>query len=443
PPRPTASRLRARLPLLALLGANGVSILGNFMTLVALPWFVLATTGSVAKTSLAATAVTLPQVLAGFFAGSLVDRLGYRRASVLADLTAGGSVALVPLLYHSHRLAFWQLLALVFLGNLLNAPGTTARQSLLPDLIARAAVPPAQANAWYQSIFNATSLLGPLLAGLDIPIVGASNVLFLDAATFGVSALTIGCCVPAGLAGAVLSGAPYLRQLREGMAFIRQDRLVLGMIWTSAAVSLIGPAFFTVVLPLYAQVAYGRPLALGLLRGGWGLGALAGTVLYGLLAPRLPRRFTYALAYSAGCCPFTLVLLAPPLAVSVAALLLAALSFAPVLPLRLTVLQERTPEALRSRVFGTCNAVAFVAAPLGTVVFGAVAVGHGISAALGLIWLVWLGIGTTVWLAPVFRLLDAPRSQEETALAALPRRDLAPSGEASPALAASLTPGGE
>ena len=93
---------------------------------------------------------------------------------------------------------------------------------------------------------------------------------------------------------------------------------------------------------------------------------------------------------------------------------------------------ERTPEALRSRVFGTCNAVAFVAAPLGTIFFGAVAQGHGVSVALGLIWLVWLGIGATVWLAPVFRLLDAPQGW-----------DLPNNGEASPALAASLSSGGE
>ncbi|HET8632086.1 MAG TPA: MFS transporter [Thermomicrobiales bacterium] len=438
PAHPDTPPVRGRpLPLFALLGANGVSIVGNFMTLVALPWFVLVTTGSVAKTGVIAVAVTLPQVLAGCFAGSLVDRLGYRRTSVLADLTAGASVALVPLLAHGQRLAFWQLAALVFLGNLLNAPGATARQSMLPDLIALAAVPRDRANAWYQAIFNATALVGPLLAGLAIPAVGAGNVLFLDAASFAASALAVGCGVPAGATRAGQAGVPYARQLREGLGFIGRDRLLGGMILTATAVSLIGPAFFTVILPLFARERYGTALALGLLRAGWGAGALAGTVLYGLLAGRLARRATYALAYALGLVPFALILAAPPAPVAATALLLAAVALAPVQPLRLTIQQERTPEALRSRVFGTGNAVQFVAAPLGTVVFSAVAAGHGALVAIAAMWLVWAGIAVAVGVSPVFRLMDAPGPSRERA---------ADPGAAAPsgALAApALAPGGE
>ncbi len=284
---------------------NGQShaLVGNVMTLIALPWFVLETTGSVGRTGLVAVAVTLPQVLVGFFAGALVDRLGDSRASVLADLTAGAGVALVPLLHHAHRLSFGPLVALVFLGNLLNTPGNTARQALLPDLIDRAAAPRDRANGWYQAIVNAATLAGPLLAGLAIPLVGTGNVLLLDAASFATSALAVGYCIPAGRAGAAAARAPYLRQLREGVRFIRQDRLLAGMIGTAAVVGLVGPVFFTVILPLFARGAYGSPLALGLLRGGRGAGALAGTVLYGLRAARLPRRAAYALAYAVGSAP--------------------------------------------------------------------------------------------------------------------------------------------
>jgi MFS family permease len=76
-PHGTAEQGAQRLPLCALFAANTVSCIGTFMTLIALPWFVLTTTGSAALTGLTAMAVALPQVLAGFFAGSLIDRLGY------------------------------------------------------------------------------------------------------------------------------------------------------------------------------------------------------------------------------------------------------------------------------------------------------------------------------------------------------------------------------
>lgn len=397
-----------RTPLVALLAANAVSIVGNFMTLVAVPWFVLEITGSVTKTGLAAVAIMLPQVLAGFFAGCLVDRLGYVRTSILADLTAGGTVTLVPLLYATTGMAFWQLLLLLFCGNLLNTPGATARQSMLPDLIALADVPLARANAWYQSIFNFTWLAGPILAGIAIPIIGTSNVLWLDAASFALSALAVILFIPALGARARQTGSPYLAQLREGVRFIYRDRLLLAMTGTATAVGFVGPAFFNAILPIYAKEEYGDALALGLLRGGWGAGMLIGSLLYAAVAHRVPRRLTYALAYTVGVLPFSLVLWVPPLAVSVAAMVVASVAFGPVQPLRLTIQQERTPEALRSRVFGTSNAVMFLAAPLGTVLFTGMVPAWGVIATIAAMVGVWVTIAATVWLTPAFHSMDRP-----------------------------------
>jgi MFS family permease len=68
-----------RLPVLALLSANAVSITGNAMASVAIPWFVLQTTGSAAKTGFTFAVIGLSNVLAAFFGGPVVDRLGYRR----------------------------------------------------------------------------------------------------------------------------------------------------------------------------------------------------------------------------------------------------------------------------------------------------------------------------------------------------------------------------
>src|SRR4051812_12915833 len=104
---------RSRLPLVALVAAHGISLTGNVLTLIALPLFVLAETGSAAATGLTGAAATVPVVLGGAFGGALVDRLGYRRASVLADLASGVSIGLVPLLDATVGLPFPALLALV------------------------------------------------------------------------------------------------------------------------------------------------------------------------------------------------------------------------------------------------------------------------------------------------------------------------------------------
>src|SRR4051794_9169653 len=89
-----------RLPLYSMLTGSAISLVGNSITGLAIPWFVLVTTGSAARTGITAFAGMLPTVLGGLLGGVLVDRLGRKRTSVIADLASGGTVALIPLLYH-------------------------------------------------------------------------------------------------------------------------------------------------------------------------------------------------------------------------------------------------------------------------------------------------------------------------------------------------------
>jgi hypothetical protein len=134
-----------RGPIFALLGANGVSQVGNMMVAVAMPWFVLETTDSAAKVGLTAAAIGVGTALAAVLGWPLVDRLNFRRASVFADLASGATVAAIPLLYLAGVLAFWQLLVLVL--SSLNANGDTARYALIPGLSQRATMPIERANA--------------------------------------------------------------------------------------------------------------------------------------------------------------------------------------------------------------------------------------------------------------------------------------------------------
>ena len=127
--RPRSNGSTRRVPIFALLGANAISWVGNIMTSVAVPWFVLETTGSAARTGLTGAAIGVGTVMAAFFGGPVVDRLGFKRTSVLADLMSGVTVALVPLLFWADALAFCQLLLLVFLGSVLDAPGRSAREA--------------------------------------------------------------------------------------------------------------------------------------------------------------------------------------------------------------------------------------------------------------------------------------------------------------------------
>ena len=102
-----------RAPLVAFLVANVVSICGTRVSAIAIPWFVLVSTGSPVKMGLVAAAETLPLVISKAFGGPLIDRLGGRLVSVGADTCSAVVVGLIPLLHLLGALHFSTLLVLV------------------------------------------------------------------------------------------------------------------------------------------------------------------------------------------------------------------------------------------------------------------------------------------------------------------------------------------
>src|SRR5690606_19262242 len=125
-----------------------------------------------ARTGIVAAAEFTPLVIAGVLGGTLVDRIGYKRASVISDLASGLTVGIIPLLHFTLGLEFWQLLVLVFAGALLDAPGQTARRSFIPELAGAASMPLARANGYFGAINRSTGLLGPPIAGVLIAVFG-------------------------------------------------------------------------------------------------------------------------------------------------------------------------------------------------------------------------------------------------------------------------------
>jgi MFS family permease len=404
---------RQRVPILALLAANAVSETGNVLAFVAIPWFVLQTTGSAVRTGLTGAAFLLAAVMAGIFGGPVVDRIGFKRTSIVADLAGAVTVALVPLLYHTVGLLFWQLLVLVFLGGFLDAPGHTARQSLVPDLAGRAGTGIQRANSAFQGIQFASLLLGPPLAGLLIALFAPGNVLWIDAATFVASAALVATLVPASAPRSDTGdrrASRYLAELAEGLAFIRRDRLVVWMFGIGVVANSLAVPLFAVVLPFFAREAYGSALDLGLMLGGFGIGALAGTVLFGTFGDRLPRRATLVSAISLLGVPFWVLVATPQLGVAIGALFVAGFALGPPNPLTYSVLQERTPPRMLGRVLGAGVSLSMIGAPAGMVLCGYALEILGLRPTLVGISACYLAVGFLAFLSPALHELDKTRT---------------------------------
>jgi MFS family permease len=124
--------------------------------------------GSAARTGIVSGALAMGAVIAAVLGGPLVDRLGFKRSSVLADLASAATVAAVPLLHLAGMLEFWQLVVLVFLLSSLNAQGDTARYALVPFLEGRARMPIERANGADRAVVRLGQVVGPLLGGILI-----------------------------------------------------------------------------------------------------------------------------------------------------------------------------------------------------------------------------------------------------------------------------------
>jgi MFS family permease len=363
-----------RIPIISLLTANAISLVGNVLAAIAIPWFVLQTTGSATQTGITGFFTVLPVVLAGFLGGTLVDRLGYKRTSIIADFASGLTVALIPLLYFTVGLEFWQLMVLVFLGALLDAPGSTARNALLPELAEMAHIPIERATSLIHIIERSARLVGAPLSGLLIAWIGTENVLWLDAVSFFISAVIIGLAIkthePAQAQEEKAQQGKYSEELREGLRFIYNDKLMLAIVIMIMVTNFMDAVFSGVVQPVFVKQVYGQALDLGLLIAANGGGAVLGALVFSVVGLRLSRHSVFVFGFVLTSLRFFLYATYPPLWVAILFVAISSMGAGPLNPIIGAVEFERVPKNMRGRVGGAIGAGAWSAMPLGMLVGG-------------------------------------------------------------------------
>jgi MFS family permease len=262
--------------LLALLARDVVSTAGSQMTWVALPWFVITTTGSATKMAIVVAVEAAALGIVGFAAGNLVGRVGLRRTMLVADACRAPLVAAIPMLHTAGLLSFPLLLVLVFAIGAFGTPSFVSKAAILPEIVGEDEGVLGEANALLQAAMRIALVLGPVLAGVLIGLVGATNVLYIDAATFVVAFLLIAIFVHVGGAA---PDTDESRGLGAGIRFLLKDRLLRP--WSVAIVAgdVAWLAFF-VAMPFLVLTRFGeQPEILGWLLGAWGVGAVAGSAV--------------------------------------------------------------------------------------------------------------------------------------------------------------------
>lgn len=350
----------------AIVAAEVVSSIGSSMTVLALPWFVLVTTGSATKLGLVLGIGTIPFVTLPLPAGSLIARIGARQTMVIADAARLPLLAAIPALYSLDALSFPLLVVLVALTNVFTAAHMPAQRLILAEVVGDEESVVARANAYLDGAQTTAPLVGPALAGVLIAALGAPNVLYVDAATFGVAAIAVGFFVRRSRPTSEAEQRGFL----TGARFILQTRLLVVLCGSMLAMEFFFTLFVT-TLPVFAFSHYDQNARIaGVFYAAMGAGALLGMPVVPVAVRRFGALHVAAAGFVLASIPKFLLGIPLPAAGVIAVLVMQGfvgpLTGAPIF----TIITTRTPAGLRNLVLPAAFGLMFLTGPLGPIAAG-------------------------------------------------------------------------
>ena len=337
------------------------------MTWLALPWFVLTTSGSPTRMGFVVAAGVAGAALFGLPGGAVLARFGARRTMLIADACRAPLALAVPVLHWTGGLSYPLLLGLVFAQSAFFGPYFAAQRVVVPELLGEDEEVVGRANALLQGATRITLVLGPAVAGVLIGVIGAANVLVIDAVSFAVSFLLVATFLP--------RTRPVEQDesgggLFAGLAYIRRDPLLRA--WGSMMI-VIDASWLVLfaAVPVLVFEEYGRHAAIaGWLIGAFGAGALLGNVV----AYRTLRRVDSLTWASVGllveALPLWLLPLPLPAVAIGAALFTGGLVNGLVNPALHSIVTLRPPAAIRGKVMSALLTLSQVGGPLALLAAG-------------------------------------------------------------------------
>jgi MFS family permease len=362
--------------LLALLVAEVVSSTGSAITFVALPWFVLVTSGSATRMSVVLAAEVVPMALFGIPSGSLVGRLGARTTMLVSDALRAPLIVLVPVLHWTGHLGFVGLIAIVFLVGVFTAPYISAQRTIVPELFGDDEKLVAKASGLFGGATQLPIVIGPAIAGVLIAFFGAPALLVVDGGTFLFAFAVVFALVRAGRR---LPVDEEHRGILAGVRYLAKDRLLGPMSLTLVLLDGASGAI-AVAVPLLAFTRYHRdPHIAGWIFTSFGVGAIFGSLLVMKLLDHISPLRLASIGVVCATLPLWIVALDVSWPVACAAVVACGVFVPSVNAPFMGLLSTRPPAVLRAKVMTAVLTVSGLGSPLGRLAVGPVyhAAGNG------------------------------------------------------------------
>ncbi len=363
------------------LAGHAISLTGSWMQSVAQGWLVYTLTKSALSLGLVAVALSAPVLLFSLFGGVIADKVNRRQLLITTQTLSILPAMVLAVLSLSGQITVGWIMGLAFLLGTVNAIELPARQAFLAELVTRAEL--TSAISLHSVVFNATRIIGPILAGFTIAVTGLSVCFLINAISFlaGIASLLL---IPhqAGASIAINNHSSMLDGLREGVRYVAGERQIILVMVLVAVVSLFGIPFVP-MLPVFADgVLKVGPEGLGFLAGASGAGSLLAALLVAWQRNinKKGRLMVAAGLLFAGC--LFLFAHTDDYQAALLALLFSGAGMVCFLAMISCHLQHHCPDILRGRVMGVYTLVLIGMAPFGHALMGLLAGAIGVSAAL-------------------------------------------------------------
>jgi MFS family permease len=398
-----------RVALYGLITGTFISALGSRVSMVAVPWLVLTTTGNPADMGLVIAAQMVPYLASSVLGTPLADRFGVRASAITSDVVSTLTTAVIAA---TPNVGLPTILAMSAIAGVVRGAGDRSKHVLLRPAVEAAGFDMKRITAVYSGLTNGCTLVGTSAGGLLILWFGAQGAIWVDAGSYGVATVILVLLVRPQLPERP-AAEPYLVALRGGARFLLSDRLLLGMLVMTFSANLVNQAHTSIFVPLWVKEVLRSPAALGTVLGAFALGAVIGNLVFTALAPKLPQYVTFTLALAISGAPRLFVLgLSQDVALVLAVTFVCGFAVAAVNPVFGAMLYERVPKELQTRVFGLVAAVSFAGFPVGGMLGGWAVNGWGLTTAILLGGGVYL-IATVVPLARHYRILNKSTERVE------------------------------
>ena len=248
-----------------------VSLIGTWIQTVAQSWLIFQLTKSAFLLGLTGFLSTIPVFFFSLFGGVVADRVSKRSILLITQNAFMVLAFILAMLTQAGLIRPWQIMVIASLNGIVMAFDGPCRQAVIVELVGRKQLP--NAIALNSAAFNSARIIGPALAGILIAAIGMSGCFYLNAISFLAVILAL-FLIKFGQENKQRNNNHFMEDLKEGLRFLKNNRIVLALIALVGITSLFGISYI-ILMPVFAgEVLKAGANGLGILMSSTGIGAL-------------------------------------------------------------------------------------------------------------------------------------------------------------------------